>query len=513
MKLKRRIIPVLKINHLFKKIQNTEVLENVSFQLPPKGLVFIAGKSGCGKSTLLNLMGGLDKPTKGNITVLGRNINSFTSFELDSYRNYFLGFIFQEYNLLDDLTVFENIQMACELQTKPVDNFKMQQILQQVELHGLENRYPNQLSGGQKQRVSIARALIKNPKMILADEPTGNLDQNTGQKIFEYLKQISKDTLVVVVSHDVQSAYKYADRIIEFADGSIAKDLTKKITKNLTAKTPLSRNKIYTQEEVTNLLKQKNNVWELDFESTCANINHNYQNNQKMNLPLVQTHLSKQTALLVTRNILKNNKKLAFKIIYTSSNSALLLTLSLFVFFNMFLYFCDLGYVTPKIPTKPKTFWWLLVPLLFHIYILGISFYQMIIHMRNIIILKNKDIGILKSLGASDQDINKIFNYLNIKLTIIQFLGIPLFFCIFVLFFILTAFLQGKLNIFIIAFHNFFVFLKKSVPLYLFVLNLVLFFVFSFAYPFFLNYVSIKKQLKKVLKQKPFNIMSTMPKV
>ncbi|WP_024563314.1 ABC transporter ATP-binding protein [Candidatus Phytoplasma tritici] len=503
---------MLKINHLFKKIQNTEVLENVSFQLPQKGLVFITGKSGSGKSTLLNLIGGLDKPTKGNITVLGRNINEFVSFELDAYRNYFLGFVFQEYNLLDNLTVFENIQMACELQSKPVDNWKMQQILKQVELDGLETRYPNQLSGGQKQRVSIARALIKNPKMILADEPTGNLDEKTGQKIFECLKQISKDTLVVVVSHDKQSAYKYADRIIEFVDGKIAKDLIKKATKTSTDKTQILQNKTYTQEEVVNLLKQKNNVMELDFAPTLANENYNYQH-QSIHLPLVQTpHLSKQTALLVTKNILKNNKKLAFKIISTSSNGSLFLTLSFLFFFNMFLWICNLGYVTPESQAKNKTFWWILAPLLFHIYFLGISFYQMIIHMRNIITLKNKDIGILKSLGASDQDIHKIFHHLNIKLTIIQFLGIPLFFFIFVLLMVISASLKGKLELFLTFLPKLCSFLKAIVPLYLFLSNIVLFFVLAFAYPFFLNYVSTKKQLKKVLKQNPLTIILTVPK-
>ncbi|WP_342386645.1 ATP-binding cassette domain-containing protein [Candidatus Phytoplasma asteris] len=502
---------MLKINHLFKKFQNTEVLENVSFQLPQKGLVFIIGKSGSGKSTLLNLIGGLDKPTKGNITVLGRNINEFASFELDAYRNYFLGFVFQEYNLLDNLTVFENIQMACALQSKQVDNWKIQQILKQVELDGLETRYPNQLSGGQKQRVSIARALIKNPKMILADEPTGNLDEKTGQKIFEFLKQISKDTLVVIVSHDTQSAYKYADRIIEFADGQIAKDLTKKVTKASTDKPQILQNKTYTQEEVANLLKQKNNAMELDFAPTLANENYSSQH-QAMHLPLVQTHLSKQTALLVTQNILKNNKKLAFKIISTSSNVALFLTLSFLIFFNMFLWLCNLGYVTPESQAKTKTFWLLLAPLLFHIYFLGISFYQMIIHMRNIITLKNKDIGILKSLGVSDRDIHKIFHHLNIKIVIIQFLGIPLFFLIFVLFMAISASLQGKLEFFLKYLPTLYSSLKEFVPLYLFLVNIVLFFALAFAYPFFLNHVSIKKQLKKVLKKNPLTIILTVPK-
>ncbi|ABC65736.1 ABC-type transport system, ATPase component [Aster yellows witches'-broom phytoplasma AYWB] len=503
---------MLKINNLFKKIQNTEVIENVSFQLPQKGLVFITGKSGSGKSTLLNLMGALDKPTKGNITVLGRNINEFVSFELDSYRNYFLGFVFQEYNLLDNLTVFENIQMVCELQSKSVDNWGIQQILKQVELDGLETHYPNQLSGGQKQRVSIARALIKNPKMILADEPTGNLDEKTGKKIFECLKQISKDTLVVVVSHNTQSAYKYADRIIEFADGKIAKDLTKKANKTSTDKPQILQNKTYTQEEVFNLLKQKNNVMELDFTPTLANENYNYQH-QAMHFPLVQTHLSKQTALLVTRNILKNNKKLAFKIISTSSNGALFLTLSFLMFFNMFLWFCNLGYVTPQSQIKNKTFWWwLLAPLLFHIYFLGISFYQIIIHMRNIITLKNKDIGILKSLGASDQDIRKIFHHLNIKLTIIQFLGIPLFFFIFVLLMVISASLQGTLDSFLTFLPKLCSSLKAIVPLYLFLANIVLFFVLVFAYPFLLNHVSTKNQLKKVLKKNPLTIILSVPK-
>lgn len=502
---------MLKVNHLFKKFQNTEVLENVSFQLPQKGLAFITGKSGSGKSTLLNLIGGLDKPTKGNITVLGCNINEFVSCELDAYRNYFLGFIFQEYNLLDNLTVLENIQMACELQSKPVDKGKMQQTLKQVELDGLENCYPNQLSGGQKQRVSIARALIKNPKMILADEPTGNLDEKTGQKIFECLKQISKDNLVVVVSHNTQSAYKYADHIIEFSDGKITKDLTKKATKNYIDTTQILQNKTYTQEEVFNLLKQKNNVMELDFAPTLANENYNYQHSA-MHLPSVQTHLSKQTSLLLTQNILKNNKKLAFKIIATSSNGALFLTLSFLMFFNMFLWFCNLGYFTPESQAKNKTLWWILAPLLFHIYFLGIFFYQMIIHMRNIITLKNKDIGILKSLGASDQDIRKIFHHLNIKLNIIQFLGIPLFFFIFVSLMMISASLQGTLELFLTLLPKLYSSLKAIIPLYLFLANIVLFFVLAFTYPFFLNHFSTKKQLKKVLKQKPLTIILTVPK-
>lgn len=203
-----------------------KALDNVSFTLPDKGLVFILGKSGCGKSTLLNVAGGLDKPTEGEIVVKGRSSKDFTQSDFDSYRNTYVGFIFQEYNVMPEFTVKENVTLATELQGKKPDGKAMEAILDEVDLKGLDRRKPMTLSGGQKQRVAIARALVKDPQIILADEPTGALDSNTGKTVLDLLKRLSREKLVVVVSHDRDFANRYADRIIELHDGRILTDMS-----------------------------------------------------------------------------------------------------------------------------------------------------------------------------------------------------------------------------------------------------------------------------------------------
>ena len=202
---------------------DTKALVNLNLNINDKGLVFIVGKSGSGKSTLLNLLGGLDSPDKGKIIVDNKDICTLKNKELDSYRNSYVGFIFQEFNTLEEFSVFDNIKLALKLQGINDDN-RVEEVLKEVDLAGLGNRNINELSGGQKQRVSIARALVKKPKLILADEPTGNLDRKSSEKIFEILKSISKNSLVVVVSHDVEAADTYADRIIRIEDGKIIKD-------------------------------------------------------------------------------------------------------------------------------------------------------------------------------------------------------------------------------------------------------------------------------------------------
>jgi ABC-type lipoprotein export system ATPase subunit len=190
-------------------------------------MVFILGKSGSGKSTLLNIMGGLDSYDSGEFIIKGKSSKDFAGSDFDAYRNTFIGFIFQEYNVLDDFTVGANIALALELQGKKALPEKINDILSQVDLLNYAKRKPNELSGGQKQRVAIARALVKEPQIIMADEPTGALDSNTGKQIFDSLKKLSRDKLVLVVSHDRDFAERYADRIVELSDGKIISDVTK----------------------------------------------------------------------------------------------------------------------------------------------------------------------------------------------------------------------------------------------------------------------------------------------
>lgn len=190
-------------------------------------MVFILGKSGSGKSTLLNVMGGLDSYDSGEFVIMGKSSKDFGGSDFDAYRNTFIGFIFQEYNVLDDFTVGANIGLALELQGKKATDEKINEILAQVDLVNYAKRKPNELSGGQKQRVAIARALVKDPQIIMADEPTGALDSNTGKQIFDSLKKLSREKLILVVSHDRDFAERYADRIIEMQDGHVISDVSK----------------------------------------------------------------------------------------------------------------------------------------------------------------------------------------------------------------------------------------------------------------------------------------------
>ena len=223
---------MLEVKNLKKvyKIKNANpvpALDDVSLKFPDTGLVFILGKSGSGKSTLLNVMGGLDVADSGEIVINGKSSKNFDASEMDSYRNTYLGFIFQEYNILSDFTVRENIALALELQHKKPTDEIINSILEEVDLVGFGKRKPNELSGGQKQRVAIARALVKEPKILFGDEPTGALDSATGLAVFETLKKLSKTRLVVIVSHDRDFAERFGDRVIELKDGKVISDITK----------------------------------------------------------------------------------------------------------------------------------------------------------------------------------------------------------------------------------------------------------------------------------------------
>ena len=222
---------MLKVDSLKKvfkaKKLRVNALNGVSFILPDTGLIFILGKSGSGKSTLLHLLGGLDRPTSGSITVDGEELTAFSERQLNAYRNKYVGFVFQEYNLMDG-TVGKNISLAMELQGEKASRDAVEALLKELDLaeggQTLYDRKVNELSGGQKQRVAIARALIKQPKLILADEPTGALDSDTGEELYKIFKRLSKDRLVVVVTHDRECAERYGDRVIELKDGKLLSD-------------------------------------------------------------------------------------------------------------------------------------------------------------------------------------------------------------------------------------------------------------------------------------------------
>ena len=201
-------------------------LDKVNLTLPDAGLVFVLGKSGSGKSTLLNLIGGLDSITEGRILVDGNDLSTFREQDFCNYRNTHIGFIFQDYHLIDELTVSENILLSLNLR-RMEDGDRVRAALEKVDLAGYGDRYPSELSGGERQRIAIARAIVKNPRIILADEPTGNLDTNTATAITELLRSLSRECLILVVSHNLNDANKYADRIVELSHGRIVGDRTR----------------------------------------------------------------------------------------------------------------------------------------------------------------------------------------------------------------------------------------------------------------------------------------------
>ncbi len=216
------LINIRKVYNQYSAETKVIALDKITISFPNKGMFFITGKSGSGKSTLLNIIGGLDTPTSGEMIIDGKSTKNYSESDWDAYRNEYIGFVFQEYNLLEELSVSENIALALQLKSDSKESKqKINQALERVDLVGMENRKINTLSGGQKQRVAIARALIKQPKIILADEPTGALDSTTGNQIFGLLKDLSKEQLVIVISHDLGFAKKYGDNSIELADGKM----------------------------------------------------------------------------------------------------------------------------------------------------------------------------------------------------------------------------------------------------------------------------------------------------
>lgn len=194
-------------------------LDGVSFEIDQGEFIIIAGASGAGKSTILNLLGGMDSVTSGTIQVADKTISGFSEKQLTLYRREDVGFVFQFYNLIQNLTVKENVELACEIARQPLD---VENTLEAVGLDERMDNFPSQLSGGEQQRVAIARAIAKNPQLLLCDEPTGALDYQTGKQVLSVLQQICKEqkTTVIVITHNL-ALTPIGDQVIHVRSGKI----------------------------------------------------------------------------------------------------------------------------------------------------------------------------------------------------------------------------------------------------------------------------------------------------
>ena len=207
-------------------VNTVHALKGVSIEFRPSEFVAILGQSGCGKTTLLNIIGGLDQYTSGDLIIRGKSTKNFKSKDWDSYRNHSVGFVFQSYNLIPHQTVLANVELALTLSgvKKAERRRRAKEALEKVGLGDQIHKKPNQLSGGQMQRVAIARALVNDPEILLADEPTGALDSETSVQVMDLLKEIAKDRLVIMVTHNPELAEEYATRTVRLLDGNIISD-------------------------------------------------------------------------------------------------------------------------------------------------------------------------------------------------------------------------------------------------------------------------------------------------
>lgn len=220
---------ILKVENLTKTYGSGEnpvhAVDDVSFSVEKGEFVAIVGASGSGKSTLLHLIGGVDRPTSGKIFVDGNDISKMNDDKLAVFRRRQVGIVYQFYNLIPILTVEENITLPCDLDGRGVDRERLEMILDSFGLRARRKHLPNQLSGGQQQRTSIARALINNPSLVLADEPTGNLDSKSSEEVMSMLKMCNQSYghTVIMITHNLDIA-KQADRIITISDGKIVEE-------------------------------------------------------------------------------------------------------------------------------------------------------------------------------------------------------------------------------------------------------------------------------------------------
>lgn len=223
------MIKLVNVYKYFNRGKKNEVkaIDNTSLDLPDKGIVTLLGPSGCGKTTLLNSIGGLSRINKGSIYIDGERITKRSVNKIDKIRSLKIGYIFQNFNLLDDETVFDNVSLVLKingLKDKEEIKKRVNFCLESLGIYRYRNRYASMLSGGERQRVAIARAIVKDPEVIIADEPTGNLDSKNSIEVMNIIKSISRDKLVILVTHERELAKFYSDRIIEISDGKIVKD-------------------------------------------------------------------------------------------------------------------------------------------------------------------------------------------------------------------------------------------------------------------------------------------------
>ena len=218
--------PVIRLDSVWRTYHVGEsvvhALKNVDLEIGKGEFVVILGPSGCGKSTMMNLIGGLDQPTAGLVQIQGRDISTLEEGQLTNFRRQTVGFIFQFFNLVNTLTAYENVQLAAELVEKPMS---AESTLAAVGLGGRGSHFPSELSGGEQQRVAIARALVKQPPILLCDEPTGELDEETGRKVLDLLHRTTHERgqTVLVVTHNAAIA-QIADRVIRLRSGEIVAD-------------------------------------------------------------------------------------------------------------------------------------------------------------------------------------------------------------------------------------------------------------------------------------------------
>ena len=221
---------MLQIKDIHKQYKTGDMVQNaldgISLSFRDSEFVAILGPSGSGKTTLLNIIGGLDRYDSGDLIINGVSTKEYKDRDWDSYRNHSIGFVFQSYNLIPHQSVLANVELALTISGVPKAERRERsmEMLKKVGLAEHVHKRPNQLSGGQMQRVSIARALVNNPEIVLADEPTGALDTQTGIQVMELLKEVANDRLVIMVTHNPDLAEKYATRIVRVQDGKILDD-------------------------------------------------------------------------------------------------------------------------------------------------------------------------------------------------------------------------------------------------------------------------------------------------